>query len=55
MLTCCALTRVQVRAAFGYETPAISDVGEVSGGFPKLFFLDDQYDSEHRWRPLCIT
>lgn len=33
-----------LRPAIGIDTPTIGDSGNLEGGFPKLFFLDDQYD-----------
>ncbi|KAA0150363.1 hypothetical protein FNF29_05375 [Cafeteria roenbergensis] len=32
-----------VRAAAGHRTPVVSDLGNVNGGFPLLFWLDPQY------------
>ena len=35
-----------VRPLAGVDTPTIGDIGEVSGGFPKFFWLDSQYDGQ---------
>ena len=44
ILLCILIEHGIVRPTGGPGTPTIGEVSTVSGGFPKLFFLDPQYD-----------